>query len=124
MCLPIKKANMANEIRDKMTRFVVAFLLFAASLAAAAPAPSEDRPAARKPIIGDFSAELRRRDGRIDIDANIAALKAMNANAYFYLIWHHVRDWDDLPAFASAAEKEGIDVWVYLVPWSETPEGK
>ena len=113
-------------MRDKMTRFLTAFLLFAAGLTAtaAAPAAPEDRPAARKPIIGDFSAEIRRRDGRIDIEANIAALKAMNANTYFYLIWHNVRDWDDLPAFAAAAQREGIDVWVYLVPWSETPEGK
>src|SRR5437867_8424385 len=120
---------MANPMRDKMTRFCPGLLWPAAALPAmaaapAAPVPPADRPAARKPIIGDFSAEIRRRDGRIDIDANIAALKAMNANTYFYLIWHNVHDWDDLPAFASAADKEGIDVWVYLVPWSETPEGK
>ena len=51
----------------------------------------------------------------------IEALKAMSANTYFYLIWHAPTDWDDLPDFAAAAEREGINVWVYLIPWSETP---
>ena len=52
-------------MRDKMARFLTAFLLLAAGLTATAavPAAPGDRPAARKPIIGDFSAEIRRRDG-------------------------------------------------------------
>jgi hypothetical protein len=99
-----------------MTRFLlpVVFLVVLAALPASAAAP-------RKPILGDFAGEIRRPNGHIDIDANIAALKSMSANTYFYLIWHNASDWDDLPAFADAAAREGIDVWVYIIPWSETP---
>lgn len=81
---------------------------------------AEKRPAF-EPVLGDFDAEIRLPDGHIDVQANIDALKAMGANTYFYLIWHKASDWDDLPAFAAAAERAGIDVWVYLIPWSETP---
>ncbi len=83
------------------------------------PARIDSPPPA--PILGDFDSEIRRPDGHIDIDANLRALKQLGANTYFYLIWHSEYDWDDLPAFAAAAAKEHIDVWVYLIPWSETP---
>src|SRR4051794_6535557 len=84
-------------------------------------AMSAQAATARKPVLGDFAAEIRRPDGHIDTPAMIQALKTMSANTYFYLVWHAPTDWDDLPEFASAAEREGIDVWVYLIPWSETP---
>jgi hypothetical protein len=71
------------------------------------------------PIIGDYDAELRTADGRFDIEGNLAALRRMGANTYFYLVWHNPNDWDDLPAFADAAARDGIKVWVYLIPWSE-----
>jgi hypothetical protein len=101
-------------MHDRMTRFLIALIPL---LAAALPCSA----VARKPILADFAGEIRRPDGHIDIDANLAALKSMSANTYFYLIWHSPFDWDDLPAFADAAAREGIDVWVYIVPWSETP---
>src|SRR5690349_7242607 len=105
-------------MRDRVTQVVVTCVLLVAGLSAFAGGPAG---AARKPIIGDFAAEIRRADGHIDTPAMIDALKAMGANTYFYLIWHSKTDWADLPEFAAAAEREGIDVWVYLIPWSETP---
>ncbi|HEY7119188.1 MAG TPA: hypothetical protein VH475_21545 [Tepidisphaeraceae bacterium] len=107
-----------------MTRSLAPLWLSLLCLAVILPVQAQDRGVAvttRKPILGDFAAEIRRPNGHIDIDANIQALKALNANTYFYLIWHAASDWDDLPAFASAAQREGIDVWVYIIPWSETP---
>src|SRR4051812_34209180 len=73
------------------------------------------------PIIGTMSAEVRGPDKRIDIDRTIDALAQMHVNTYQYLVWQNERDWDDLPAFADAAAKHNIDVWVYIIPWSETP---
>lgn len=84
-------------------------------------AGAADSAPPRKPVIADFDAELRREDGHIDTPAMIRALKDLGVNTYFYLIWHSRHDWTDLPEFARAAAKEGIDVWVYLIPWSETP---
>jgi hypothetical protein len=95
--------------------------LIALTLPALAQPPDAPAPPPPAPLIGDFDAEIRLPNGHIDIDANIQALKAIHANTYFYLIWHSPSDWDDLPAFADAAAREGINVWVYLIPWSETP---
>ncbi|HSI37258.1 MAG TPA: hypothetical protein VK986_26965 [Tepidisphaeraceae bacterium] len=75
----------------------------------------------RKPILGDYDSAIRTPEGRIDVQANVRALKQLGANTYFYLVWHSKHDWDDLPDFAEAAAREHIDVWVYIVPWSETP---
>jgi hypothetical protein len=109
-------------MRYEPIRCLVAAALLAAFAAGAARADDSGFP--HKPILGDFSAEIRKPDGHIDIQANLAALNQISANTYFYLIWHSPSDWDDLPAFASAAEKQGINIWVYIIPWSETPTVK
>ena len=47
-------------------------------------------------------------------------LRDAHVTTYFYLVLHAARDWDDLQReFLPAAERAGIDVWVYLVPPSE-----
>lgn len=107
-------------MNHRMTCFLAAIILLAATAYARPPRPGDAKPE-RKAVLGDFAGEIRQPDGHINIQANLAALKALSANTYFYLIWHSPSDWDDLPAFAAAAEKEGIDVWVYIIPWSETP---
>jgi hypothetical protein len=105
-----------------LTRLFVPLCVALAAVTLPAIAQTREAgPPPRPPIIGDFAAEVRLPNGHIDIDANIQALKAIRANTYFYLIWHAPSDWDDLPAFADAAAREGINVWVYLIPWSETP---
>lgn len=109
-------------MRDSLTRLIATLCLAVLGVFPATAQPQAGGP--HKPILGDFAAELRRPDGHIDVRANIDALKAIRANTYFYLIWHKETDWDDLPEFAAAAEREGIDVWVYLIPWSETPAVK
>lgn len=63
-----------------------------------------------------------RADGYLHLDtpAMIKTLKAMHANTFTYGVWDGDKDWDDLRLeFAPAAQKAGIDIWVYLVPPSE-----
>lgn len=63
-----------------------------------------------------------RADGYLHLDtpAMIKSLKAMHANTFTYGVWDGDKDWDDLRfEFAPAAQKAGIDIWVYLVPPSE-----
>lgn len=79
------------------------------------------KPAPLHGVIADYDAELRRPDGRIDIDAMVSRLKELGINTYFWLIWHAPTDWDDLQLFLPVAQKVGIQVWVYLVPPSESP---
>jgi hypothetical protein len=71
--------------------------------------------------LADYDAELRRPDGRVDIDAMVARLKELGVSTYYWLIWHAATDWDDLRLFLPKAAEAGIDVWVYLVPPSESP---
>lgn len=76
-------------------------------------------------IIGDYDLELRDNKGRLDAISLIERLKDLRVNTYAYLIWHSNYDWDDLvDAFMPLAQKEGINVIVYLVPPSEPPSPK
>src|SRR3954470_23136366 len=108
-----------KDVRHMIKRLfhLVLMLCLLGGVMTPAPVVEGAGRAVRKPVLGDFAAEIRRPDGHIDTPAMIEALKAMSANTYFYLIWHAPTDWDDLPEFAAAAEKAEIDVWVYLIPW-------
>lgn len=79
------------------------------------------KPAPLHDVFADYDAELRRPDGRVDIDLMVARLKELGINTYFWLIWHAPTDWDDLQLFLPEADKAGIQVFVYLVPPSESP---
>ncbi len=81
-------------------------------------------PGAARLIIGDYDAELRGADRRVDCELLVRQLKALGVNTYFWLIWHAETDWDDLHRFLPLAREAGIDVWVYLVPPSEPPPSK
>jgi hypothetical protein len=77
-------------------------------------------------ILGDYDMEIReahpRADGirHVDTPRTLAKLREAHVTTYFYLIFHAQTDWTDLQEeFLPAAEREGIDVWVYLVPPSE-----
>lgn len=72
-------------------------------------------------IVADYDAEVRRTDGRVDVPTLIQRLQELKVNTYFFLIWHRETDWDDLKLFLPEAQKQNIDVWVYLVPPSESP---
>lgn len=117
----------------KRVRHWIAFLLVAAMLSltprplVSAPPDAVTSPGgvgAKPPIkniLADYDAELRGADKRVDNDAMVARLKELGVNTYFWLVWHATTDWDDLKLFLPKAEKAGIDVWVYLVPPSESP---
>jgi hypothetical protein len=92
----------------RLSAFICGWFLFASAAIA-------------QPMLGDMDNEVRDSAGRFDVQANADALTQLGANTYFYLVWHDKNDWTELPAFAVEVEKRGINVWVYLIPWSETP---
>jgi hypothetical protein len=51
----------------------------------------------------------------------VARLKELGVTTYYWLIWHAATDWDDLKLFLPKAQQADINVWVYLVPPSESP---
>jgi hypothetical protein len=92
-----------------------------AGMASQAQVPPPSAPGLLRQHLADYDAELRRPDGRVDIDAMVARLKELGVTTYYWLIWHAPTDWDDLKLFLPQAAQAGIEVWVYLVPPSESP---
>lgn len=104
------------------------FWTMAVFWAASVPAMSQDRlstPTGGQGLsrhhLADYDSELRLSNGRVDTDAMVTRLKELGVNTYYWLIWHSATDWDDLQMFLPKASEAGIDVWVYLVPPSESP---
>ena len=95
--------------------------------AATVPAMSQDRPSTQpadpglsRQQLADYDAEVRLPNGHVDADAMVKRLKELGVNTYYWLIWHAATDWDDLKVFLPKASRAGIDVWVYLVPPTES----
>ncbi len=88
-------------------------------LTATTAAFSQDKLFSR-PHLADYDAELRRPDGHVDTDAMVKRLKEVGVTTYYWLIHHAATDWDDLKVFLPKAAEVKIDVWVYLVPPSES----
>jgi len=72
-------------------------------------------------VLATYDAELRRPDGRVDIEAMVPRLKELGVTTYYWLVFHATTDWDDLKLFLPKAAQAGIAVTVYLVPPSESP---
>jgi hypothetical protein len=71
--------------------------------------------------LGDYAAEPRNKDGRVDVPRLLSAIQAAHMNTHDFLIWHAKTDWDDCQAFAAQARQRHCKVWITLVPPSEPP---
>ena len=70
---------------------------------------------------GTYAGEPRLPNGRVDIQKLITELTELRANTYNFLIWHAKTDWDDLQKFLPLAREKHINVWITLVPPTESP---
>jgi len=71
--------------------------------------------------LGTIELPPRLPNGRVDLDRLLSELGELRANCYGYLIARHTNDWDDLKTFLPRARKRRINVWVELLPPSESP---
>lgn len=85
-----------------------------------APASAQPTQSVSSLHLADYDAELRRADGRVDINAMTQRLKKLGVTKYYWLIAHAATDWEDLKLFLPEAAKAHIEVWPYLVPPSES----
>ena len=93
--------------------------------AIAGPAHAQDKAPAR-PVrstlhFADYDSEPRLADGHVDGDTLLSRLKELHVTTYYWLVWHARTDWDDLKLFLPKAAQANLQVWVYLVPPSESP---
>ena len=115
-----------------MSRPVTALLRCAGAIAAAAIVSCGPRTVGdgqihtAAPILADYDMEIREQTARadgirhVDTPATIRMLRQAHVTTYFYLMLHAPTDWADFVSeFLPAAERAGIDVWVYLVPPTE-----
>jgi hypothetical protein len=112
MSIPSKKSLVAG----------LSALVLLCALAGLASAQSKT-PAgpAQSPLqFADYDAEPRRADGHVDGDALLTRLKELHVTTYYWLVWHAATDWDDLKLFLPKAARANLQVWVYLVPPTES----
>jgi hypothetical protein len=81
-----------------------------------APAHQVDSP----PHFADYDSEPRLPNGRVDCNTLVARLKELHVTTYYWLVWHAATDWDDLKLFLPKAAQANLQVWVYLVPPTES----
>jgi len=86
---------------------------------AEAPASGAVRPAEVRPTFADYANALQRPDGRADVEAMVARLKELGVGTYYWLV-EPAKDWEDLKLFLPKSAQVGLQVWVYLVPPSES----
>ncbi len=69
--------------------------------------------------LGDYDAEPRTDEGRVDIPRLMEQIETAHMNMYDFLIWHAETDWQDFQEFLPVAREKGIKVWITLCPPSE-----
>ena len=79
------------------------------------------RPAHAPFHFADYDSEPRLANGHVDCDTLLARLKELHVTTYYWLVWHAATDWDDLKLFLPKAAQANLQVWVYLVPPTESP---
>jgi hypothetical protein len=72
------------------------------------------------PHLADYAADLRLPNGRVDTDLMVRRLDDLHVTTSYWLIMSAATDWDDLKLFLPKAAKAHLQVWVYLVPPSES----
>jgi hypothetical protein len=95
-------------------------LLLASVLAFCAHAEKPKNPRSLYGSFGTYDGEPRLPNGRIDLKKLVSELAELRANTYNFLIWHAKTDWEDLQKFLPLARKKKINVWITLVPPTES----
>jgi hypothetical protein len=113
-----QKANSYQFMKKRACLIISALVL---AFGVCGQPTQSSNPALLRPHLADYDSELRRPDGRVDIDAMVTQLSELGVTTYYWLILHAATDWDDLKAFLPKAAGANIEVWVYLVPPSESP---
>ena len=70
---------------------------------------------------GTYAIPPKNADGTVDITTLISQLKELHANTYNWLIWGDHSELSECEKFLAVARKAKINVWITLVPPSESP---
>ncbi len=110
-------------MKSAFRAFVWVLILSGTGFFARARDANQDQSIAEKfpPQLADYDAEPRLPNGRVDVEKLAARLRQLGVNTYYFLVLHATNDWEDLKLFLPVAASNHIEVWVYIVPPSESP---
>src|ERR1017187_88420 len=111
-----------NTLISKRFHAILGALCLLCGIAQTTPAQVKPLPppAYSSLHFADYDSEPRRADGHVDGDALLARLKESHVTTYYWLVWHARTDWDDLKLFLPKAAQANLQIWVYLVPPTES----
>jgi hypothetical protein len=72
-------------------------------------------------VIGTYGNPPRLADGRADLQKLLSELKDIHANTFHWAIHSHTNDWEEVQRFLPLARAEKINVWITLMPPTESP---
>ncbi len=114
--------NAFDTVRQRFcrTQSWALVLLWAMTWPALAENRTPTRPAHSPLHFADYDAEPRLANGHVDCDTLVSRLKELHVTTYYWLIYHAPTDWEDLKPFLPKAAAANIQVWVYVVPPTES----
>lgn len=103
-----------------MRSFILIFFLLV-SVAVQAGDDAQLRRKAFKNCIGTYGRPNWKADGHADTQKLLDELQEIRANTFHWAIHAYTNEWDEIKTFLPLARKKNINVWITLMPPSESP---
>ena len=72
-------------------------------------------------VIGTYGVPSRLPDRRADLEKLLQELQDIHANTYHWALHSYTNDWDEIKRFLPMAREKNINVWITLMPPTESP---
>ncbi len=72
-------------------------------------------------VMGTYGAPSRISGNRADLEKLLAELQDIHANTYHWALHSYTNDWEEIQRFLPMARAKGINVWITLMPPTESP---
>ncbi|MDB6024689.1 MAG: hypothetical protein JWM68_912 [Verrucomicrobiales bacterium] len=72
-------------------------------------------------VIGTYGAPSRLPDGHADLQKLLTELEDIHANTYHWAFHSYTNDWEEIQRFLPLARAKKINVWITLMPPTESP---
>ena len=106
--------------RMRFRQLIVFKLLLLLFLSFVSPCSAREKQKLVRNVCGTYGGAPRLPNRRVDVDRLVTELVELRVNTYNWLIFFEPTDWDDLKLFLPKAREKKINVWVTLVPPSES----
>jgi hypothetical protein len=102
-------------------RYLTLVFFFACSGLLAQADEAQLRRDVFKNCIGTYGRPNWKADGHADTQKLLGELEDIGANTFHWAIHNYTNEWDEIKTFLPLARKKNINVWITLMPPSESP---